>query len=116
MRYGRLFSLRRRLTRSYTPYRNSTSNSPRRLFTSVRPTANATLFRISLNTLENPNLVATGIAIGGTEGVNHPFPFGANVSAPAQYFLTVHGETAVLTDAASGAVVSGPAPAVSVDM
>jgi pimeloyl-ACP methyl ester carboxylesterase len=81
----------------------------------VKPTAKATLFRISLNTLENPNLVATAIAIGGTEGVNHPFPFGANVSAPAQYFLTIHGETAVLTNAESGAIVSGPAPAVSVD-
>ena len=61
----------------------------------------ATAFRITLNTLENPDLVATAIAIGGTEGETHPFPFGANVSAPAQYFLTVHGETAVLTDAAT---------------
>jgi hypothetical protein len=81
----------------------------------VKPTSKATLFRISLNTLENPNLVATAIAIGGTAGVTHPFPFGANVGAPAQYFLTVHGETAVLTNAEGGAVVPGPAPAVSVD-
>jgi hypothetical protein len=81
----------------------------------VKPSAKATLFRVSLNTLENADLVATAIAIGGTEGVNHPFPFGANVSAPAQYFLTIHGETAVLTDAETGAVVPGPAPAVSVD-
>src|SRR5439155_25548103 len=49
-------------------------------------------------------------------GVSHPFPFGANVSAPAQYFLTIHGTTAVLTDAASGNPVSGPAPSVSVDL
>jgi hypothetical protein len=82
----------------------------------VRPSGKVTLFRISLNTLENPSLVATAIAIGGTEGVNHPFPFGANVSAPAQDFLTVHGETAVLTNAETGTVVSGPAPAVSVDL
>jgi len=82
----------------------------------VRPTSEATAFRITLNTLENPSLVATAIAIGGTEGQSHPFPFGANVSAPAQLFLTIHGETAVLTDAVTGAVVPGPAPSVSVDL
>lgn len=82
----------------------------------VRPKAKATAFRLTLNTLEDPNLVATAIAIGGNEGETHPFPFGANVSAPAQYFLTVHGESATLTDAASGAEVPGPAPAVSVDL
>jgi hypothetical protein len=82
----------------------------------VKPLPTATAFRITLNTLENPGLVATAIAIGGTAGVTHPFPFGANVSAPAQYFLTVHGSTAALTDAESGAVVAGPAPSVSVDL
>ncbi len=82
----------------------------------VKPLPTATAFRIGLNTLEDPNLVATAIAIGGTEGQSHPFPFGANVSAPAQYFLTVHGETAVLTDAATGTEVPGPAPSVSVDL
>jgi hypothetical protein len=81
----------------------------------VKPLATATAFRITLNTLENPDLVATAIAIGGTPGVSHPFPFGANVSAPAQYFLTVHGEVASLTDATTGATVPGPAPSVSVD-
>ncbi|HEY4451210.1 MAG TPA: hypothetical protein VGN13_06405 [Solirubrobacteraceae bacterium] len=81
----------------------------------VKPLTTATAFRITLNTLEDPALVATGIAIGGTPGVVHPFPFGANVTAPAQYFLTVHGETASLTDAATGAPVAGPAPTVSVD-
>jgi C-terminal binding-module, SLH-like, of glucodextranase len=82
----------------------------------VKPKGKTTAFRITLNTLENPSLVATAIAIGGTPGEPHPFPFGANVSAPAQYFLTVHGETASLTDASSGAEVSGPAPSVSVDL
>jgi hypothetical protein len=82
----------------------------------VRPKLKATAFRITLNTLENPDLVATAIAIGGTPGETHPFPFGANVSAPAQYFLTVHGQTATLTDAASGAEVAGPPPTVRVDV
>jgi hypothetical protein len=82
----------------------------------VKPRPKSTAFRITLNTLENPALVATAIAIGGTEGVTHPFPFGANVSAPADYFLTIHGETAVLTDAETGDPVAGPAPTVSVDL
>jgi hypothetical protein len=82
----------------------------------AKPLPGATAFRITLNTLENPNLVAIAIAIGGTPGVTHPFPFGANVSAPAQYFLTVHGETAVLTDATTGATVAGAAPTVAVDL
>jgi hypothetical protein len=82
----------------------------------VRPKSMKTAFRITLNTLEDPSLVATAIAIGGTEGEPHPFPFGANVSAPAQYFLTVHGETASLTDAATGAEVPGSPPTVSVDL
>jgi hypothetical protein len=82
----------------------------------VKPQTEATAFRITLNTLENPELVAEAIAIGGTPGVTHPFPFGANVSAPADYFLTVHGTTAVLTNATTGETVSGPEPTVSVDL
>jgi pimeloyl-ACP methyl ester carboxylesterase len=82
----------------------------------VKPMASATAFRITLNTLENPSLVATAIAIGGTSGVTHPFPFGANVSAPAEYFLTVHGSTAVLTNALTGATAPGPVPTVKVDL
>jgi pimeloyl-ACP methyl ester carboxylesterase len=81
----------------------------------VKRVTKATAFRITLNTLEDPNLVATAIAIGGTEGQSHPFPFGANVSAPAQLFVTVHGTKAVITNAASGKTVS-PAPSVSVDL
>src|SRR5438128_223569 len=82
----------------------------------VKPFSRLTAFRVTFNTLEDPNLIAEAIAIGGTEGVTHPFPFGANVSAPAQYFLTIHGSTAVLTNAESGAVVPGAAPAVGIDM
>jgi pimeloyl-ACP methyl ester carboxylesterase len=81
----------------------------------VRRVPKATAFRVTLNTLENPNLIATAIAIGGAEGQSHPFPFGANVSAPAQLFITVHGTKAVMTNAVTGKPVS-PAPSVSVDM
>src|SRR2546421_432044 len=81
----------------------------------VKPLAEATAFRVGLNTLEKSELVATAIAIGGTEGQSHPFPFGANVSAPAKFFVTIHGEKAVMTNAVTGATIS-PAPSVSVDL
>ena len=43
----------------------------------------ATAFRVTLNTLKDPSLVAFTIALGGKEGEPHEFPFGANVAAPA---------------------------------
>jgi C-terminal binding-module, SLH-like, of glucodextranase len=84
----------------------------------VKPLRPSTAFRITLNTLKDPSLVAFSIALGGTPGVSHPFPFGANVSAPADLFVTVHpgssGLVAELTDAATGAPVS-PTPPVLLD-
>jgi dienelactone hydrolase len=59
----------------------------------VKPLADATAFRISLNTLLDPKLIAFSIALGGRDGEAQSFPFGANVSAPADYFLTVHPES-----------------------
>jgi hypothetical protein len=56
----------------------------------VKPLTSATAFRVTLNTLQNPSLVAFSIAIGGTPATVHPFPDGANVTAPAALFLTVH--------------------------
>ena len=56
----------------------------------VKPVSDATAFRVTLNTLKDPSLFAFSIAIGGTPGTTHPFPAGANVSAPADLFLTVH--------------------------
>ena len=44
------------------------------------------------------------------------FPHGANVSAPAQLFLTVHGTTADLLDAATLQPVGGSPPSVTLDM
>jgi hypothetical protein len=85
----------------------------------VRPLSDATAFRVTLNTLKDPSLVAFSIAIGGTPGVSLSFPDGANVRAPADLFLTVHpsgsGMAADLVHAAVGAPVAGPAPTVSVD-
>ena len=58
----------------------------------VKPLANATAFRITLNTMKNPSLVATTIAIGDLAAAPR-FPHGANATAPASKFLTVHGHT-----------------------
>src|SRR5260370_7259110 len=37
-----------------------------------------------------PTLIAFTIALGGRDGVPEAFPYGANVTAPADAFLTVH--------------------------
>ncbi|HEY2603148.1 MAG TPA: glucodextranase DOMON-like domain-containing protein [Thermoleophilaceae bacterium] len=79
----------------------------------VKPTATATAFRITLNTMKDPSLVATTIAIGDS-ATPQQFPHGAGASAPAQWFVTVHGQTADMLDAASGKAAA-TAPSVSVD-
>jgi len=86
----------------------------------VKPLKRRTAFRITLNTLENPSLVAFSIAIGGTPGHLFEFPEGANVEAPADLFLTVHpaGKRLVadLVQATTGKPIAGPAPKVRVDL
>jgi predicted esterase len=79
----------------------------------VKPTASATAFRITLNTMKDPSLVATTIAIGDSDQPRQ-FPHGANASAPAQWFVTVHGQSADMLNAASGKPAAS-APSVSVD-
>src|SRR5438094_430250 len=79
----------------------------------LKPLSDATAFRLTLNTMKDPSLVAFSIAIGGTPGVLRSFPAGANVRAPADLFLTVHpagaGMAGDLVDAATGQPVGGPA-------
>ena len=70
----------------------------------VKPLRWATAFRLTLNTLIDPARVAFTIALGGDPAAPHPLPHGAGASAPADLFLTVHGNTAELVDAATGAV------------
>ena len=72
----------------------------------------ATAFRVTFNTLQDPARTAFTIALGGgAEAV--AWPHGAGVRSPAELFLTVHGTTADLRDAA-GAVRS-PAATATVD-
>jgi Putative esterase len=83
----------------------------------VRPLSGATAFRVTLNTLNDPSLVGFTVALGGTPGEPVAWPHGANVVAPAEFFLTVHGNSADLLDAAGNPVNStGPGPSVSVDL
>ena len=69
----------------------------------VKPLADSTAFRITLNTIKDARLYGMTIAIGGTPGVELPMPDGANTTAPADMFLTVHGTSAKLVHAVSGA-------------
>ena len=74
----------------------------------VKPLRSATAFRLTLNTLIDPERVAFTIALGGDPATSHPLPHGAGASAPADLFLTVHGDTAELVDAATGAAAGTP--------
>src|SRR3954467_9328189 len=65
----------------------------------VRPLADATAFRVTLNSLKDPERTAFTVALGESPA-NHPWPHGAGVVSPAQLFLTVHGATADLVDGA----------------
>jgi dienelactone hydrolase len=71
----------------------------------VKPLANKTAFRLTYNSMTDPGLVGTTIAIGDSSEPRE-FPHGANVVAPAELFLTVHGKTADLIDAASGKTIA----------
>lgn len=64
----------------------------------VKALPEATAFRITLNTLHDADKVATTIAIGNSP-TPRPFPHGARAQAPAEKFLTVHGDTADLLNA-----------------
>jgi dienelactone hydrolase len=86
----------------------------------VRPARKSTRFRVTLNTLKDPSLVAFTVALGGSPGTARAFPFGANVRAPADRFVTVHpgpsGKlVAELTDAVTGKAVASAAPRVKLD-
>jgi C-terminal binding-module, SLH-like, of glucodextranase len=82
----------------------------------VKPFSDHTAFRITLNTMKDPSLVGTTIAIGSSPGnVDIPMPDGANTSAPAAMFLTVHGTSAKLVNAGTNTPVPGGTPSVAVD-
>lgn len=80
----------------------------------VKPLADATALRITLNTLNDPSLPAFTLALGGAAGSTMSWPHGANVKSPAALFLTVHGSTVELLKA-DGSLAGGDAPSLSLD-
>jgi C-terminal binding-module, SLH-like, of glucodextranase len=77
----------------------------------VKPLADATAFRLTLNTLLDAERVGATIAIGSS-AAPVPLPHGANATAPAELFLTVHGSTAELRTVTGQ--VRSPAPTATV--
>lgn len=65
----------------------------------VKTLDDATAFRVTLTELSDPTLVAATVGIGTPSSASRPFPYGANVSGPADHFLSVHGGTADLDGA-----------------
>jgi hypothetical protein len=78
----------------------------------VRPLDTSTAFRVTLNTLKAPDRTAFTIALGGSSQ-KVAWPHHAGVKSPAGLFLTWHGDTAELTDAAGHQLT--PRPTVAVD-
>ena len=78
----------------------------------VKALDDATAFRLTFNSMTDPKLVGTTIALGSSP-TPEAFPHDANVSAPAEHFLTVHGRTADLLAAGSTQPIT-PAPQVKV--
>lgn len=79
----------------------------------IRPLGDATAFRITLNTLLDPELTGATIALGDTTPAL--WPHGAAVGSPAEVFLVWHGDTAELLDAATREPIT-PEPTVEVDL
>ena len=90
---------------TYPPDKRYADNAADLVELRVRPLRDATAFRITLNTLIDPTRTAATLALG--DGPSTAWPFGAGVSSPARLFVTWHGSTAVLTDAATGGVKGG---------
>lgn len=83
----------------------------------VKPLETETAFRVTLNTMLDPEAAAFTIAIDGARGplpILRAWPHGAGVSSPADLFLTVHGGHAELLSAETGAPLS-PSPTVAID-
>jgi hypothetical protein len=80
----------------------------------LKPLAHGTAVRLTYNTMLKPELVAATLILGDSAGTR-PLPNGANVQAPAQIFVTVHGSDARIVDAATGQAISSSEAVVSLD-
>lgn len=80
----------------------------------VRSLPDATAFRVTLNTLLDPNRVAISLALGDSTEPRL-LPHGANVRVPAQWALTVFEGQADLVDLANGEPLAEGVP-VEIDL
>ncbi len=80
----------------------------------VQPQPDATAFRVTMNTMTDPELLGLTIALG-TSDAPRAAPHGADTVMPAEKFVTVHGAGGDITDAATGALLADR-PAVTVDL
>ncbi|HEY3609394.1 MAG TPA: hypothetical protein VGL06_17975 [Pseudonocardiaceae bacterium] len=81
----------------------------------LKPTRSGLLIRLTYNAMIDPALVASTIALGDSP-TPRPLPFDAGAQEPAQVFVTVHGSTVAVTDAATGAPVTARDARASVDL
>ncbi|MEO6204754.1 MAG: hypothetical protein ABIO67_05150, partial [Mycobacteriales bacterium] len=71
----------------------------------AKPVRGGTAFRVTLNTLVDPQRSAFTLALG--DGPKASWPNGAGVSSPSKVFATWHGTTTQVTDAATGKSLGG---------
>jgi hypothetical protein len=79
----------------------------------IKPGPDATAFRVTMNTMTDPELLGLTLALGGSAAPREA-PYGANTVLPAHRFVTVHGTEGDVVDAETGARLA--APAVTVDL
>jgi hypothetical protein len=81
----------------------------------LKPSRSGLLIRLTYNAMIDPSLVASTIALGDS-ATPMPLPFHAGAMEPAQVFVTVHGSTVAVTNAATGQQVNSPGARASVDL
>lgn len=79
----------------------------------VKPLPDTTAFRVTMNTMVDPELLGLTLALGGST-TPYQAPHGANTKLPADRFVTVHGGHGDITDAAGGKTLGNPAVTVDV--
>ncbi|OLM15881.1 MULTISPECIES: hypothetical protein [unclassified Pseudonocardia] len=80
----------------------------------AKPEDDATLFRVTMNTMTDPELLGLTLALGDSDAPREA-PHGAHTVMPAERFVTVHGTGGDVTDAATGETLPD-APDVRVDV
>jgi len=81
----------------------------------LRPQGSGLTFRLTYNAMIDPSLVASTIALGDS-ATPEALPFDAGAQEPAQTFVTVHGSTVEVTDAATGRAVNARGAHADVDL